>query len=57
MVTLIGSVTGVSMAFIFPGMLALKDRRGGIPFQVFGWLLLLSGVLLTVIGVTSADDG
>lgn len=55
MVGLIGSVLGTLMAFIFPGMLALRDRQGGRAYVLFGWGLILSGGLLTLIGVTSLD--
>ncbi|KAL4448998.1 hypothetical protein ABPG77_007715 [Micractinium sp. CCAP 211/92] len=56
MVGLIGSVTGTSMAFLFPGMLALRDARGGRPLKAFGWGLLLAGILLTIVGIATADD-
>lgn len=56
MVGLIGSVTGTTMAFLFPGMLALRDAAGGRPFRAFGWALILAGILLTVVGIATADE-
>lgn len=56
MVGLIGSLTGTSMAFLFPGMLALRDAAGGRPFKAFGWALLLAGALLTAVGIATADE-
>ena len=57
MVGLVGATTGVSLAFIAPGMLATRDSQGGPAYRAFGWLLLLLGGLLTVIGCTSTEDG
>lgn len=57
MVGLVGATTGVSLAFLAPGMLAIRDPQGGRAYRAFGWLLLLLGVLLTAIGVASAQDG
>jgi len=56
MVGLIGSLTGTTMAFIFPGMLALRDPVGGPGMRGFAWQLLLWGVLLSVIGVVFVDQ-
>ncbi len=56
MVGLIGSVSGTSMAFLFPGMLALRDASGGRPLKAFGWGLVLAGILLTIVGIATADD-
>ncbi|KAL4422665.1 hypothetical protein ABPG75_008862 [Micractinium tetrahymenae] len=56
MVGLIGSLTGTSMAFFFPGMLALRDAAGGRPFRAFGWALIAAGALLTAVGIATADD-
>jgi hypothetical protein len=52
----VGSTTGVSLAFLAPGLLAMRDRQGGRAYRSFGWLLLLLGSLLTVIGMTSTED-
>ncbi|KAI3430398.1 hypothetical protein D9Q98_004993 [Chlorella vulgaris] len=56
-VGLVGSTMGTTIAFVFPGMLALRDQQGGLPFRVFGCALIATGLLLTVVGVLSTDDG
>jgi hypothetical protein len=56
-VGLVGASLGTTMAFVFPGMLALRDREGGAPFRAFGCLLLAAGALLTGIGLVSSEDG
>ena len=48
-----GATTGTTMAFIFPGMLALRDPQGGRAYRAFGWLLLGAGALLCIIGIAS----
>lgn len=48
-----GATCGTSMAFIFPGMLALRDPQGGRGYKAFGWLLLAAGGALTAIGLFS----
>ena len=53
-VGIVGATCGTTMGFIFPGMLALRDPQGGRAYKAFGWLLLLAGVLLFGVGVTSS---
>lgn len=52
-VGLVGATTGTTMAFIFPGMLALRDPQGGRAYRAFGWALLASGALLCAIGLAA----
>ena len=54
MVGIVGSITGCSMAFVFPGLLGIQDPVGGA-HHVFGWALAVSGVLLAVIGLTCSE--
>jgi hypothetical protein len=54
---MVGATLGTAMAFVFPGMLALRDAQGGHLYRAFGWALLLAGGVLTVLGVASTDDG
>lgn len=56
-VGMVGATLGTAMAFVFPGMLALRDAQGGHLYRAFGWALLLAGGVLTVLGVASTDDG
>ena len=56
-VGLVGATTGVSLAFVAPGMLAMRDPQGGPAYRAFGWLLLLLGGLLMGIGMTSTEEG
>lgn len=42
------------MAFIFPGMLALRDLQGGPAYRCFGYALIAAGALLTVVGVAAS---
>ena len=56
-VGLVGATLGTTMAFIFPGMLALRDCAGGAPLRAFGCVLLAAGVMLTGVGLVSSDDG
>lgn len=54
---MVGATLGTAMAFIFPGMLALRDEEGGPAYCGFGWALLLAGGVLTALGVASTDSG
>ena len=54
MVGIVGAITGCSMAFVFPGLLGIRDPEGGA-HHVFGWVLAIAGVLLAVIGLTCAE--
>ena len=47
----------MSLAFVAPGMLAMRDPQGGPAYRAFGWLLLLLGGLLMGIGMTSTEEG
>lgn len=52
---LIGAVSGILLAFIFPGLLALKDPCPAR--RTLGWVLLPTGAILGLAGLTTAFLG
>jgi amino acid permease len=56
MVGVIGSTCGIALAFVFPGMLALRIE-GVKGAYIGGWVLLVLGGVLMLVGVASIVIG
>jgi sodium-coupled neutral amino acid transporter 1 len=57
MVGLVGATCGIAMAFLFPGLIALRPVAGAPPRRALGWTLLGLGALLMAAGLAAALQG